>query len=80
MRRNLVPSLPKVEPDGSLGVDRVSLVGIDSHAEQTRVGLKERFTAISAAMVYNKIVNINLKRLPLYEEVPYSNLKVMLWP
>ena len=46
MRRNLVPSLPKVEPDGSLGVDRVSLVRIDSHAEQTRVGLKERFTSI----------------------------------
>lgn len=46
MRRNLVPSLPKVEPDGSLGVDRISLVGIDSHAEQTGVGLNGRFTAI----------------------------------
>ena len=40
MRRDLVPSLSQIEPDGGLGIDRVSLVRIDSHAEQTGVGLK----------------------------------------
>ena len=39
MRRNLVPSLPKVEPDGSLGVDGEPLVRVNSHTEQARVGL-----------------------------------------
>ena len=39
MRRNLVPSLSQIEPDGCLGIDRVSLVRIDSNAEQTGVGL-----------------------------------------
>ena len=46
MRWNLISPLSQVESDGCLGIDRVPLVGIDSHAEQTRVGLKERFTTI----------------------------------
>ena len=39
MRRDLISTLSQVESDGCLGIDRVPLVGIDSHAEQTRVGL-----------------------------------------
>ena len=39
MRRGLVPSLALVEIDDLLGVDRESLVWVDSHTEESRVGL-----------------------------------------
>ena len=39
MRRHFSPPLAKVDLDGSLGVDWIPLVRIDSNAEQARVGL-----------------------------------------
>lgn len=39
MRRGLVPSLALVEIDDLLGVDWESLVWVDSHTEESRVGL-----------------------------------------
>ena len=39
MRRHLVSFLPLVDLDDLLGVDGESLVGVDNHAEEPRVGL-----------------------------------------
>ena len=39
VRRQLVPPLVDVHPDGRLGVDGKAAVGVHGHAEQAGVGL-----------------------------------------
>lgn len=40
VRRHLVPPLVDVHLDRGLGVNREPLIGVDRHAEETGVGLK----------------------------------------
>ena len=39
MRGDLIPPFADVEGDHSVGVERIALVRVDDHAEQTRVSL-----------------------------------------
>ena len=39
MRRNLIPTLANVHLDHTIGVDGISLVGVDDNTEETRISL-----------------------------------------
>lgn len=61
VRRHLVPFLALVHLDDLLRVDRQHLVGIDDHAEQTRVRLwteRRSYAKSNIADLYSVIVDV----------------------
>ena len=73
MRRNLITPFTNVDLDNTIGVDWITLVGVDDNAEQSRVSLRQENCESKMKKMkithIDKFCNISRLQVPQYRSL-----------